>query len=669
MLVGFRGVADRGVPEAPTPCVMIPSQDKEQPQRFQAAISYEGDSKSYPGYILYLPRVNKLFPFFHETSKSSSVVSGLQLTDLSGRRVDIPVSRLKNAKNEQSATIAIENNCSMSGLVQKKPEQITRESASLLAQVGAGKPAVWRYSGQVVEYYTVSIPFGKSIIAVIPLAEELIRLADAKEYSFVGLVLIGIPGIDRNSVFIHFFKNISANTKDLMMRDSSARHEVFDRAFDRLWSGITTSEEEDVANQILKMKLAYMVSPEQYDKALVDPSDRKIFPFRLPGFTVFAPSTFSVELHPGRVWIKLVTFCSNEKYAEQMKTLPPEVCSEGITLPEDELIGIRLYDDGNKVVWTVPLALLGLAHMSKGVMLQKMFTTVFIAAGFAAGSGAWAALDKTVAGLVTTIAVVQEHRGWIVSEFGADGEAFLTSLDKINTAAAIYGIGRVVSSMPQVQKFFKTGYERIKARIAAARDARKAQQIQSHIDVWIAEMEAQAAQQQAAVAAASAPKAAPATITAWVQAAGNVRVHVLKDLLAKGSAEWQLVQQVEAKLVQLADQAVRNVRFDLGFRSVTPKEFGQLAHRKLFDLIEQAQVANQLPKEIICDIGRANPNLGLINSFKPARGNMLRPDIRLSLGNGREAIWDLTTVGQKWHANRYTLYRFTDYVTELLYVR
>lgn len=45
-----------------------------------------------------------------------------------------------------------------------------------------------------------------------------------------------------------------------------------------------------------------------------------------------------------------------------------------------------------------------------------------------------------------------------------------------------------------------------------------------------------------------------------------------------------------------------------------------------------------------------------------------RPDVRFVLGGGREAVWDITTVGQAGKARIYSI-PGVEYLVELLYVR
>ena len=87
--------------------------------------------------------------------------------------------------------------------------------------------------------------------------------------------------------------------------------------------------------------------------------------------------------------------------------------------------------------------------------------------------------------------------------------------------------------------------------------------------------------------------------------------------------------------------------------------FGNALHEELFARIEQAVRAGKLDEEIATNIGRFLEYGGYFGR--------LRPDIRLPLGKGREALWDLTTVGQAGHSQHYGTRDFVQYLMEFLY--
>ena len=89
---------------------------------------------------------------------------------------------------------------------------------------------------------------------------------------------------------------------------------------------------------------------------------------------------------------------------------------------------------------------------------------------------------------------------------------------------------------------------------------------------------------------------------------------------------------------------------------------GNAVHEESFNLIQQEIAGGSLPAGIQTNVGRAIPGMGLPNGF-----GGLRPDIRLPLSAGNEAVFDITTIAQAGHAQPYTGFNWVRYVTELLY--
>jgi hypothetical protein len=100
-----------------------------------------------------------------------------------------------------------------------------------------------------------------------------------------------------------------------------------------------------------------------------------------------------------------------------------------------------------------------------------------------------------------------------------------------------------------------------------------------------------------------------------------------------------------------------------------PITFGNAVDQETQALIRAEQAAGVLPEDMVVNQGAANINPDLPNSYN----NRLRPDIRLPLGNGREAVWDLTTKAQagvlEGHSAKYGSFDFVDYAADLPYER
>jgi hypothetical protein len=164
----------------------------------------------------------------------------------------------------------------------------------------------------------------------------------------------------------------------------------------------------------------------------------------------------------------------------------------------------------------------------------------------------------------------------------------------------------------------------------------------------------------------------------------NVRVvpKVLKNTLPDGP-KLRYVKQIEGRLTRIADDAIDVVdqgrsttRWAKKLAKTSPSSprfaavRGNAYHDEMFRQVKQAQGKGELPPNLRTNRGRADvPGAresarlrGLRNPFSPKR-----PDIRLPLGKGEEAIWDLTSARQMGHAGGYGKKASVEYLAELLY--
>jgi len=84
-------------------------------------------------------------------------------------------------------------------------------------------------------------------------------------------------------------------------------------------------------------------------------------------------------------------------------------------------------------------------------------------------------------------------------------------------------------------------------------------------------------------------------------------------------------------------------------------------------LIHQERLAGRLQGNFILNCGTSHPEINMTNTY-----NGLIPDIRLDLGNYREAVWDITTFGEtsrstSGHAGASYSNVFVDYIADLPY--
>jgi len=140
-------------------------------------------------------------------------------------------------------------------------------------------------------------------------------------------------------------------------------------------------------------------------------------------------------------------------------------------------------------------------------------------------------------------------------------------------------------------------------------------------------------------------------------------------------AQVAQVAAVQARLSRIAAQAVQDVDAGLGTGAfarllariprTSPRYSavrGSAIHERAFQLIQAARGSGGLPRAVLTDRGRAETALGFTHAFTGRR-----PDIRVGLGGGEEAIWDITAQASINHVPASYFQPWVRYVTELLY--
>jgi hypothetical protein len=177
------------------------------------------------------------------------------------------------------------------------------------------------------------------------LGAELRRRALAGELDLVGQALDQLSWFKRHAAALSFAG--PGSDADLeRLATTAAGRAVLDRVLDelsRIWGG---AEETAAAERIMRARAARL-TPGEVERGVLA---AKIFPFRLPGMTVVSDAPIRAERRPGnRVWVTLPARVSGS-YPDEAADLPGEVFGAGIVLPEDEIVGVRMYDLGGEVM-------------------------------------------------------------------------------------------------------------------------------------------------------------------------------------------------------------------------------------------------------------------------------------------------------------------------------
>jgi len=196
------------------------------------------------------------------------------------------------------------------------------------------------------------------------------------------------------------------------------------RAVARLYSALTDgSLWDDEREQARRVLTAYAerIGPEKLARAIED-ERTKVVPLRGFGATVASPVSVRVELAADGLDVLVNTKVYD--YPES-KTLPLDWLRFHVGY--DEVVGVRLHDEGGATRFAPALYLLEVAHQDGRHTLLKCGEAVAFgitlgagaavgAAGAAGGRLATAVMwcDRAAVALGAVTSVVDEHRGWIL---------------------------------------------------------------------------------------------------------------------------------------------------------------------------------------------------------------------------------------------------------------
>jgi len=308
------------------------------------------------------------------------------------------------------------------------------------------------------------------------LGADLLRRAVGGDPAIAQQVLDDLSSTDRDDVAYGFMQAASADQLATLVGTAPGRA-LLDRLFDELTAGSVAADEQAQADRIIRAK-SQRIGPAAFQQAVL--GGALVFPHRLPGMTVLDDAPISAERRPGgRIWVKLpVRVLGTDMFRAETSTLPADAFTSGIELPEDQIVGVRLYDLGGVLVHRPALFLIQLANATD---MQVLMTVVDVAAlGLTLGSGALVAEGATLGARVllaadriafavgTISTVIREHRGWILQRFGATGQQFLDYVDIVNSVVLVYGGVRALVGMGQLLSNLRQAFSRWRSAAGAA---------------------------------------------------------------------------------------------------------------------------------------------------------------------------------------------------------
>jgi hypothetical protein len=302
------------------------------------------------------------------------------------------------------------------------------------------------------------------------IAHELNRYVatHSSPYAHVGEVLHNTSSDFEDNVAAAFIELQS----DSALEQFAVNHEgraMLDVLYEAIITGNVSSFERKQAERIITAK-SKQIPPAQY---IAQMKQEMIFPVRNIGLTRDATATFRATLEPNgkvKVHYTSIRVYQFDMFKEEVKTLPgTQKTMDGFELDPDQIVGVKLYDEGGITVHVPALTLIDFSNQIEQRTISKAETAFFtgltfgagglggasvgalaadVAAGQASKAALWAArgvlwADRIAVALPVLSTVVNEHRDWIVEKFPQAGPDILDALDRANSIAAYYGWARL----------------------------------------------------------------------------------------------------------------------------------------------------------------------------------------------------------------------------------
>lgn len=303
------------------------------------------------------------------------------------------------------------------------------------------------------------------------LGRRVARAVRSADFTFATAVLDELGSTDRDDVSYEAMLVLTDAELDTAQSTAAGRR-FLSRMLDELSSGTMASEEEAQTERILAARTRGIGETALQDAAAA--GDIKVFPYRAPGLTQFSPAPMFAQLRPNdRIHVEQpVAVLGTTEFRNETQTLPTRTFTSGIELPQDEIVGVRMYDLGGEIIFRPAIVLMRIANATDAAALEAIAVAVgigltlgsgeLVALGYEASMAArvllWADRAAFAIGLVTQ--TLRDHRGWILSTFGERGRTFLWYVDLVNSAVAIYGVARVVVAAGQLVQGLRQAWGR-----------------------------------------------------------------------------------------------------------------------------------------------------------------------------------------------------------------
>ncbi len=250
---------------------------------------------------------------------------------------------------------------------------------------------------------------------------------------------------------------------------------LLESLFDAMTSGHVRPEELEQAARLLAAEAQRRhLTPEAFVRAV---ERARIFPYEAMGLTKGGAPLTAGKREDGRIWVELTPRSFEDRYRAEAATL------HGLeyVLEPDELVGVRLYDEGGGVVYVPALYLLLLSHedsarvgwkmVEAGALGLSLGAGALVEAGVEAGVAArvLVACDRVAVAMGLATSLLLEHRGWLVERFGVEGRGLVYGLEVFHSALAVYGGIRLGMAAPSLVRGLRELYRGFLERARAQR--------------------------------------------------------------------------------------------------------------------------------------------------------------------------------------------------------
>jgi hypothetical protein len=299
--------------------------------------------------------------------------------------------------------------------------------------------------------------------------------------------------------------------------------DMLDILYVAMITGDVSAFQKQQADRILFAKTRRM-SPEEYAaKAKRHSKERPthIFPVRFMRVTGGDYATPKAELLPNRhVRVEYPAAVYDRRAFPEVATLPYCFSGNGCEIPEDEIVGIKLYEQGGQIIYVPALALIEYSNQAIQSTSGKILDVSLAAASFGwggavAGGTKWGArlalADRVVTVIGVAAFVIQEHSDWIIRKFGKAGWLLVKTAAIANSAASIYGLGRLAVGGYRIVKDLRAASKACREQAAAAKlndaETQIINKVDDEADALLKDLDDEAAQAGATTGTASQPTA------------------------------------------------------------------------------------------------------------------------------------------------------------------